>query len=118
MPFALDSNPDLSELSEAVNYILANFGGGSTVDPVTGQIIAPGGTFVGYIYKYIAVKYADSSNGSVNFSNSPVGRSYFGLRNSNDIQVVLAQQNRFGILLLAVDRFNLPFQLRLQTLVG
>lgn len=84
MPFALDSNPSASEISEAINYILANFGGGNTVDPVTGQIIAPGGTFVGYIYQYIAVKYADSADGSVNFSNSPVGRSYFGLRNSND----------------------------------
>jgi hypothetical protein len=84
MPFALDSNPSASEISEAINYILANFGGGNTVDPVTGQIIAPGGTFVGYIYQYIAVKYADSPDGSVNFSNSPVGRSYFGLRNSND----------------------------------
>ena len=84
MPFALDSNPSASEISEAINYILANFGGGNTVDPVTGQIIAPGGTFVGYIYQYIAVKYADSADGSVNFSNSPTNRSYFGLRNSND----------------------------------
>jgi hypothetical protein len=84
MPFALDNEPSLSQISEAVNYILANFGGGNTVDPVTGQITAPGGTFVGYLYQYIAVKYADSADGSVNFSNSPTGRSYFGLRNSND----------------------------------
>ena len=84
MPFALDSNPSASEISEAINYILANFGGGATVDPVTGQVIAPGGTFIGYIYQYIAVKYADSADGSVNFSNSHTNRSYFGLRNSND----------------------------------
>ena len=84
MPFALDSDPSPSEISEAINYILANFGGGNTVDPVTGQITAPGGTFVGYLYQYIAVKYADSSDGSVNFSNSPTNRSYFGLRNSSD----------------------------------
>ena len=84
MPFALDSNPSLPEVSEAINYILANFGGGNTIDPVTGQITAPGGTFVGYLYKYIAVKYADSADGSVNFSNSPTNRSYFGIRNSND----------------------------------
>ena len=65
MPFALDNDPSLGEISEALNYILANFGGGNTVDPVTGQIIAPGGTFVGYLYQYIAVKYADSADGSV-----------------------------------------------------
>lgn len=84
MPFALDSNPTLSEISEAINYILANFGGGNTVDPVTGQIIAPGGVLTGYLYKYLAVKYADSSDGSVNFSNTPTGRLYFGLRNSDN----------------------------------
>jgi hypothetical protein len=84
MPFALDSDPSLSEVSEAINYILANFGGGNTVDPVTGVITAPGGTFVGYLYQYIAIKYADSSDGSVNFSNSPLNRTYFGIRNNSD----------------------------------
>jgi hypothetical protein len=32
----------------------------------------------------MAVKYADSFDGSVNFSNSPTNRLYFGLRNNND----------------------------------
>lgn len=84
MPFALNNDPSQSEISEAINYLLSNFGGGATIDPVTGQIIAPGGIIVGYLYQYMAVKYADSSDGSVNFSDSPLGRSYFGLRNSND----------------------------------
>lgn len=83
MPFALDNLPTLSEVSEAVNYLLANFGNGSTVDPVTGQIIAPGGTLVGYLYQYLAIKYADSADGSVNFSNTPTNRQYFGIRNSS-----------------------------------
>lgn len=84
MPFALNSNASPSEVSEAINYLLSNFGNGSTVDPVTGQIIAPGGIIVGYLYEYMAVKYADSADGSVNFSNSPTNRLYFGLRNSAD----------------------------------
>jgi hypothetical protein len=32
----------------------------------------------------MAVKYADSFDGSVNFSNTPTNRLYFGLRNNND----------------------------------
>jgi hypothetical protein len=83
MPFALDSDPSTSEISDAINYILANFGGGSIVDPITGRVTAPGGNFVGYIYKYIFVKYASSSDGSVNFNNSPTNQTYFGIRNSN-----------------------------------
>ena len=84
MPFALDSNPSASEISDAINYILANFGAGNSVDPVTGRITAPGGVFVGYLYKYVAIKYADSADGSVNFSNSPTNHTYFGIRNSNN----------------------------------
>jgi hypothetical protein len=84
MPFALVANPSPTEVSDAINYLLSNFSNGSTIDPVTGQIIAPGGIVVGYLYKYIAVKYADSADGSVNFSDSPTNRQYFGLRNSDD----------------------------------
>ena len=85
MPFFLDGNPTQSEVSEAVNYLLSNFSSGITSDPNTGQVTAPnGGGIIGYLYRYMAIKYADSYDGSVNFSNSPTGRSYFGLRNSND----------------------------------
>lgn len=83
MPFALDSSPELSEISEAINYLLANFGANIAADPVTGQITGPTGTVVAYLYKYLAVKYADSSDGLLNFSNSPTGRLYYGLRNTN-----------------------------------
>ena len=84
MPFALDSNPDVSELSEAVNYLLANFSPNLSADPNTGQITGPAGEIAGYLYKYMAIKYADSFDGSLNFSNSPTGRTYFGIRNNND----------------------------------
>ena len=84
MPFALDSNPDISEVSEAINYLLANFGPGLSADAGTGQITGPTGEVSGYLYKYMAIKYADSYDGSVNFSNVPASHTYYGIRNSND----------------------------------
>jgi hypothetical protein len=84
MPFALTTNASQSEISDAINYLLANFGPNLSADPDNGQISGPSGVIIAYLYKYIAVKYADSFDGSVNFSNSPTGRSYYGLRNSND----------------------------------
>lgn len=84
MPFYLDTNPEVSELSEAVNYLLSNFSTGITSDPNSGQITGPTGEVVGYLYQYMAVKYADSFDGSVNFSNVPTNRGYYGIRNSND----------------------------------
>jgi len=84
MPFALDSSPSTSEISEAINYLLGNFGANISADPNTGQVIGPTGQVSGYLYKYMAVKYADSFDGSVDFSNSPTNRLYFGLRNNND----------------------------------
>jgi hypothetical protein len=83
MPFLLDGDPTQSEISDAVNYLLSNFSAGITSDPNTGQITAPTAGVIGYLYQYLAVKYADSFDGSVNFSNSPTGRAYYGLRNSN-----------------------------------
>lgn len=82
MPFSLDGNPSPSEISDALNYLLSNFNIGNTVDPVTGQVVAPGGIVIGYIYQYIAVKYADDQFGT-GFSNSPTGKSYYGVNNSN-----------------------------------
>lgn len=82
MPFALDSNPSPSELSDAVNYLLSNFSIGNTIDPVTGQIVAPGGIVLGYIYQYMAIKYADDQFGT-GFSNSPTNKAYYGVNNSN-----------------------------------
>lgn len=84
MPFALTNIPDLSEISEAVNYLLGNFGANIAADPVSGEITGPTGVVIAYLYKYLAVKYADSADGSVNFSDSPTNRGYYGLRNTND----------------------------------
>jgi hypothetical protein len=83
MPFALDTIPELSEVSEAVNYLLANLSPGLLYNQTTGQITSDG-KIVAYLYKYLAVKYADSRDGSVNFSDYPTDRLYFGLSNSDN----------------------------------
>jgi hypothetical protein len=83
MPFALTSDPSQSEISEAINYLLANFGPNLSADPNNGQISGPSGVVIAYLYQYIAVKYADSFDGTLNFSNSPTNRLYYGLRNTN-----------------------------------
>jgi len=83
MPFALDSSPDISEVSEAINYLLANYGGSVTASSSTGQITGPTGQVTGYLYKYISIKYADSFDGTVNFSDIPASHLYFGIRNNN-----------------------------------
>lgn len=82
MPFLLDGNPTNSEVSEAVNYLLSNFTTGLSSDVNTGQITASDGNIVGYMYQYLSVKYADSFDGTVNFSDLPTNRQYYGLRNS------------------------------------
>ena len=84
MPFALVNDPSNAEMSEAINYLLANFGSNLAADPNNGQITGPSGVLIAYLYRYLAVKYADSFDGSVNFSNSPTGRLYYGLRNTDD----------------------------------
>ena len=84
MPFLLDGNPTTSEISDALNYVLSNFNTSYTADPNTGQISGPTGEVQGYLYQYMAIKYADSFDGSVNFSNVPTNRQYFGVRNNAD----------------------------------
>jgi len=83
MSFALNNDPSQSEISEAINYLLANFGPNLSADPNNGQISGPSGVVIAYLYQYIAVKYADSFDGTLNFSNSPTNRLYYGLRNTN-----------------------------------
>ena len=83
MPFFLDGNPTPGEISEAVNYVLANLDNNVVANQETGQIVGPSGEVTGYLYKYIFVKYADSFDGTLNFSDSPTNRSYYGIRNSD-----------------------------------
>ena len=83
MPFALTSNPNLNEISDAINYLLNNFGSNVSIDLSTGIIAGPSGR-ISNLYKYISIKYATSYDGSVGFANVPTGATYYGIRNSND----------------------------------
>jgi hypothetical protein len=77
------NEPSQSEVSEAINYLLANFGSNIAADPNNGQITGPSGIVIAYLYRYLAIKYADSFDGSVNFGDSPTNRGYYGLRNTD-----------------------------------
>ena len=83
MTFYVDNNPSPSEIASAINYLLANFAQTTAINPNSGQITSSGYGVVSYLYKYLNVKYADSFDGILNFSNSPTGRTYYGLRNND-----------------------------------
>ncbi len=83
MPYDLIPQSETGEIVEAINYLLNNLNNGLNADPSTGEVLGPNNQIVGYLYKYIAVKYADSFDGSVNFSDSPTNRQYYGIRNSD-----------------------------------
>lgn len=83
MPFFLDGNPTQGEISEAVNYLLGNSQLTTSTNVVNGQVTDAVGNVVSYLYKYLYVKYADSFDGTVNFSNTPTSRQYYGLRNND-----------------------------------
>lgn len=88
--FALTTGDPPSELISSVNYLLATQGQGANVDlgntlqanVISGQITtAIDPNYLAYLYQYMDVRYADSADGSVNFSTSPTNRLYFGVRN-------------------------------------
>jgi len=83
MTFSVPAKPTPEELSEAVNYLLANFSQTMAINPNTGRISTANYGVVSYLYKYLQVKYADSYNGQVNFSNVPTNRLYYGIRNND-----------------------------------
>lgn len=83
MSFYVDNDPSKSEIASAINYLLSNFAQTTAINPNSGQITSSGYGVVSYLYKYLNVKYADSFDGTVNFSNSPTNRTYYGLRNND-----------------------------------
>jgi hypothetical protein len=82
MPFALTSTPNINEISDAINYLLSNFGSNVSIDIRTGIIAGPTGR-ISNLYKYIQIKYAAAYDGSVGFSNVPTNATYYGIRNNN-----------------------------------
>ena len=81
--FALEPNADIPDIANAVNYLLANFSGSVSANNVSGQITGPQNAVVSYLYKYLAIKYSDSFDGTLNFSDDPTNRTYYGLHNSD-----------------------------------
>lgn len=90
MAFFLDKNATREELTDAVNYLLANFVQVKTVNPNSGEVTSATTGISGYLYRYLFVKYADSFNGEVNFSNAPTNRLYYGVANSeSDVESLI-----------------------------
>lgn len=83
MTFSVTNNATTQELSEAVNYLLANFSQTMAINPNTGSITTASYGVVSYLYKYLQVRYADSYDGTVNFSNVSTNRLYYGIRNND-----------------------------------
>jgi len=90
MPFSIDSDPSQSEISDALNYLLANIGAGIPADsyavsnnPTTGFVSNTLGDILQYQYRYLDIKYADNPSG-LNFSDNPYSRLYFGIRNTEE----------------------------------
>ena len=81
--FALEPNADIPDIANAVNYLLANFSGSVSANNVSGQITGPQNAVVSYLFKYLAIKYSDSFDGTLNFSDDPTNRTYYGLYNSD-----------------------------------
>jgi hypothetical protein len=91
MTFSLDADPSPSEISDAINYLLSNISAGIPADAnavsnntVTGFISNTAGDLLQYQYRYLDIKFADNPDG-LNFSDSPFGRSYFGIVNSDTV---------------------------------
>lgn len=91
MPFFLDSDPSPGEISEAINYVLANLDNGTPTgsytvsnNPETGFVSNSYGDILEYQYRYLDIKYADDISGT-NFSDNPYSRLYFGIRNTDEV---------------------------------
>lgn len=93
MTFFLDKNATREELTDAVNYLLANFIQAKTINPNSGEITSSTTGISGYLYRYLHIKYADSFNGEVNFSNIPTNRLYYGIYNSDSDSESLEPKN-------------------------
>lgn len=82
-----------NEVIEAVNYAISNLGQGGNAQ-LTGNVVEVNTStgvistvdnplnVIAYLYQYINIRYADSADGTSNFSQSPTNRLYYGVRNS------------------------------------
>ncbi len=66
----------VSEISSGTN------GSGINYNNTSGEITNAAGNVIGYIYRYIHIKYADDNVGT-GISNLPSGKEYYGLKNDD-----------------------------------
>jgi hypothetical protein len=93
MSYFVPLNASNSEISTAINYLLANIGTNYSSNQNSGIVntsttatsaTSSTGATNGYLYRYLDVAFADNYAGNVNFSSTPLTTSkYYGLRNSN-----------------------------------
>ena len=91
--FALLATDPSGDIISSINYLLATQGQTTANANLANALVAnaTSGTittsndpdYLAYLYQYINVRYADSADGSVNFSTSPTNRLYYGVRNSS-----------------------------------
>jgi len=75
-------NNDLDAFLSNIAYEIGDgSGSGSVGDPTTGIISGPDGSVVGYLYRYISIKYADDNVGT-SLTNVPLNKAYYGVCNS------------------------------------
>lgn len=86
--FALTTGHSMTDIISGLNYALSTVGSGGVADnvvisnPDTGIISNNStGAVIGYLYRYLFVRYATSADGSTGFSSSPTNATYYGLRN-------------------------------------
>jgi len=80
----ITGNNDLDAFLYEIRDALEENGNSTStnINTDTGIISAPDGSVVGYLYRYLSIKYADDTIGT-NISNSPVGKNYFGVYNTD-----------------------------------
>jgi len=69
-------------LSQLVLEGISSGASGLSANSSTGIISDNDGNIVGYIYRYLAIKYADDNVGT-NISDSPTNKSFYGICNSD-----------------------------------
>ena len=114
MPFLLDADPSSEELSDAVNYLLANTTAGVSSDkyfvfnnPNTGFVANSAGTILQYQYRYLDIKYADTPAG-LNFSylDTEISKMYRFIKGHPKRPEGLTPEKQSSILLVILESLH------------
>ena len=86
MTYFVTPGDDATDIAGAINYVLANLTPqGLVINETTGELANPNtGQTYSYLFKNLGVAYANDALGS-GFSNSPINKQYFGVRNTPNV---------------------------------